>query len=195
MIKINLLPEDLKKQRVIVPKMPLAATGIVMALLLFIWFTHVSNNLFDKEAQLKNLESKWSEILELKEEYGNYKDRLESLQERSKIVNYLMADRIIYSQKLNELSELVGQGIWFTGLKLEDDKLEIAGSAYSAGKNEEAIVGNFMNRIKNHTGFFEDFDDIELKIIRRKEEEVEHIDFVLYCWLKQQEVKDESAED
>jgi len=47
-----------------------------------------------------------------------------------------------------------------------------------------------MNNIKYHESFFKDFSDVELKIIKRKIQDVEHISFVIFCHLKQKDLPD-----
>jgi Tfp pilus assembly protein PilN len=144
--------------------------------------------------QADELENKWQDILKLKNEYGSYKKELKSLEERAAVVNYLMADRVFCSQKLNELSDLLINGIWLTTIELSDDMLTIEGNVYSKEGKEEAIVGNFMNNIKHHESFFKDFHDVELKIIKRKTQDVEYISFIIFCHLKQKELPEKDDE-
>ncbi len=194
MIEINLLPDDLKKQRVIVPKGLFIFIGIILISLLILWMISVNKSYTAVAMKADNVETRWQEILVLKNEYGGYKKQLKSLEERALVVNYLMADRIYYSQKLNELSDLLIDGIWFNRLDLNSEVLTIEGKVYSKEGKEEAIVGNFMNNIKYHESFFKDFDDVELKIIKRRIQDVEHISFILFCHFKQKELPDNEDE-
>jgi Tfp pilus assembly protein PilN len=194
MININLLPDDLKKQRVILPKGIFIVLGIVLLSIFIIWSSLVSKGLAAVTLQSDELENKWQKILELKSEYGIYKKELKALEERAGVVNYLMADRIYYSQKLNELSDLLSDGIWLNALDLDGEMLTIEGKVYSKEGKEEAIVGNFMNSIKHHESFFKDFNDVELKIIKRKTQDIELISFVLFCHLKQPELPEQEDE-
>ncbi len=194
MIEINLLPDDLKKQRVIIPKELFALIGIIFISLLIVWMVSVNKSRAALAVKADNIENRWQEILVLKNEYGGYKKQLKSLEEREVVVNYLMADRIYYSQKLNELSDLLIDGIWLNTLDLNSEMLIIEGKVYSKEGKEEAIVGNFMNNIKNHKSFFKDFNEVELKIIKRRIQDVEHISFILFCRLKQKDLPDNEDE-
>ena len=194
MIKINLLPDDLKRQRVIFPKGLFILIAIVLTSILIVWMVSANKSLAAVTLKANNLENKWQEVLALKTEYGGYEKQLTSLEERAVVVNYLMADRIYYSQKLNELSDLLTNGIWLNALGLNSKMLTIEGKVYSKEGKEEAIVGNFMNNIKQHESFFKDFNDVELKIIKRKIQDVEHISFVLFCRLKQKKFPDSEDE-
>lgn len=194
MIEINLLPDDLKKQRVIIPKELFALIGIILISLLIVWMVSVNKSRAALAVKADNIENRWQEILVLKNEYGGYKKQLKSLEEREVVVNYLMADRIYYSQKLNELSDLLIDGIWLNTLDLNSEMLIIEGKVYSKEGKEEAIVGNFMNNIKNHKSFFKDFNEVELKIIKRRIQDVEHISFILFCRLKQKDLPDNEDE-
>ncbi|MCK4519118.1 MAG: PilN domain-containing protein [Candidatus Omnitrophica bacterium] len=193
MIKINLLPDELKKQRVMIPKGLLAASGLVVGLLLFIFYVSINQACVKEKNKLNELESKWKEILVIKGRLGKCKRTLEGLNERSTVVNYLMTDRISCSKKLNELSDLMIDGIWLTKLKFDQKVLVIEGKVYSEKGNEEALVGNFMNNIKGHKYFFGDFKDIELRIIKRKEGDIEYVSFVVFCSLKEKVLMDESG--
>jgi Tfp pilus assembly protein PilN len=194
MININLLPEELKKQRVVLPKGLFALGGAILIVLLSLWLSSVSASYEKTKQTSDDLENRWQRILELKNEYGKYKKTLKSLEKRSMVVNYLMADRINWAQKLNELSSVLIDGIWLNEININSTTLSIEGSVYSKEGREEAIVGNFMNDIKNNKTFFADFSDVELKIIKRQIKDVEHISFVLFCRLKQKEVIEEENE-
>ncbi|MDP8261073.1 MAG: hypothetical protein P9M01_01865 [Candidatus Kappaea frigidicola] len=194
MIKINLLPDDLKKQRVILPKGLFILIGVILVSMLVMWMAIANKGLTAATLKADNLESQWQKILKVKSEYGIYKKELKTLEERAVVVNYLMADRIYYSQKLNELSDLLTDGIWLNALELNNSMLIIEGKVYSKEGKEEAIVGNFMNNIKYHESFFKDFSDVELKIIKRKIQDVEHISFVIFCHLKQKDLPDKKDE-
>ena len=194
MIEINLLPDDLKKQRVIVPKELFILIGIILISLLILLTVSVNKSCNATAVKADNIETRWQEILVLKNEYGGYKKQLKSLEERSLVVNYLMADRIYYSQKLNELSDLLVDGIWLNKVDLNNEILTIEGKVYSKEGKEEAIVGNFMNNIKYHESFFKDYSDVELKIIKRRVQDVEHISFILFCHFKQNDLADNEDE-
>jgi Tfp pilus assembly protein PilN len=194
MININLLPEELKKQRVVLPKGLFILGGAILIVLLSLWLSSVSSSYQKTKKASDDLENKWQRILKLKNEYGKHKKTLKALEKRAMVVNYLMADRIHWSQKLNELSNLLIDGIWLNELNINTTTLSIEGSVYAKNGREEAIVGTFMNDIKNDESFFSDFRDIELKIIKRQIKDVEHISFVLFCHLKQKEVLEEENE-
>ncbi len=194
MIKINLLPDDLKKQRVILPKGLFILIGVILVSILVMWLAIANKSLTAATLKADNLESQEQKILKVKSEYGIYKKELMSLEERAVVVNYLMVNRIYYSQKLNELSDLLTNGIWLNALELNNSMLIIEGKVYSKEGKEEAIVGNFMNNIKHHESFFKDFSDVELKIIKRKIQDVEHISFVIFCHLKQKDLPDKKDE-
>lgn len=184
MIKINLLPEDLRSQRVIIPKVPLATCGAILAIILLFCYINVNRTIAQKERRVKDLDGRWQKRTALEEGTDEYRRELWSLRERTRIIDSLMANRIIWSKKLNELSDMVTNGIWLYNLRFEKNVLVIEGNVYSKNKDEEAIVGHFMNRIKGHSSFFGDFSDIELRIIKRKEGDFEYISFIVFCALK-----------
>lgn len=194
MLEINLLPEILKKQRIIIPKGLLVACGLILTVILFLWQMSVNSRLIENRERIKEIESEWKRAAAAKEELEEYEKETEKLKKKSEIVSYLMVDRILWSKKLNEISDLIIDGIWLDTLKLDNKLLLIEGNVYSENKDEMAIVGNFMNILKKDSSFFSGFSDVELKIIKRKDDVAKQSTFKVFCILESGEnIKDEPA--
>lgn len=176
MIEINLLPEEMRRQKKSYFKFDLAdiarvkflAGGIfagVMALLVIIPALGANIRgrqilaLLEKE---KNLMPQKTNVEAINNEIAVLKVKLSALDDITK-------RRFLWSRKLNELSDLVLPGIWFNRIGAElDNNLTIEGSVIS--KNEEAMasVGKFIKNIKDDKLFFGDFSDIKLESVQRE---------------------------
>ena len=191
MIEINLLPEEIRRQKKIYFKFDLAdiarvkflAGGIfagAMALLVIIPALganirkHQILELLEKE---KNIMPQKTSVEAINSEIAVLKVKLNALDDITK-------RRFLWSRKLNELSDLVLPGIWFNRIGAElDNNLTIEGSVIS--KNEEAMasVGKFIKNIKDAKLFFGDFSDIKLESVQRKnidKKDVVEFKIVLY---------------
>lgn len=191
MIEINLLPEEIRRQKKIYFKFDLAdiarvkflAGGIfagAMALLVIIPALganirkHQILALLEKE---KNIMPQKTSVEAINSEIAVLKVKLNALDDITK-------RRFLWSRKLNELSDLVLPGIWFNRIGAElDNNLTIEGSVIS--KNEEAMasVGKFIKNIKDAKLFFGDFSDIKLESVQRKnidKKDVVEFKIVLY---------------
>jgi hypothetical protein len=64
--------------------------------------------------------------------------------------------------------------------------LVLQGSAVSQSPGEEAaVVGKFMESLRNSKDFFADFEDIKLSSIQRKKlGAIEVMDFTVVCYFK-----------
>ncbi|MBU3933863.1 MAG: PilN domain-containing protein, partial [Candidatus Omnitrophica bacterium] len=118
----------------------------------------------------------------------------------------VIKNRILWSKKLNQLSELMVSGIWLNELKVEPwtkvkvqplaqakgqplKYLIIQGSCASRTKDEPALIGRFMQNLKDDPLFSSDFAEIELgPIEKRLINQTAVMDFILTCRFKQEKV-------
>lgn len=208
MIEINLLPAELrKKKKKKVPsfefsfnkKIPLVVFGgLVLFHLLFISLNTVT------KIRLKSLKNNWQGISLKREKLNQIKAELKEVNAKIPLIEQLMRDRILWSRKLNQISELAVPGVWLNELSLEIKEealprpiartkvktpaakpkvlkyLIIEGSCASRGKDEPALIGRFMQNLKSDASFSSDFTGIELGPIKeRRIEQIEVMDFIL----------------
>ena len=176
MIEINLLPEEIRRQKKIYFKFDLAdiarvkflAGGIfagAMALLVII--PALGANI--RKHQILELLEKEKNIMPQKTNVEAINNEITVLKVKLNALDGITKRRFLWSRKLNELSDLVLPGIWFNRIGAElDNNLTIEGSVIS--KNEEAMasVGKFIKNIKDDKLFFGDFSDIKLESVQRK---------------------------
>jgi len=137
---------------------------------------------------------------------------LNKLSRKFSVIDSLASGSLIWSKKLFDLSAGVTDGVWLRSLYLNTAELQnaagvnpmaaagygavpeqlarqvlvIEGSAVSPSSGEEAaVVGKFIESLRNSKEFFEDFEDIKLSSIQRKKlGEIESMDFSIECYFK-----------
>ena len=193
MISINLLPEDKRKKRkksFSVPRINVKSRSLVMGSAMAIIVLHLAliGLLNYNKTVLEKMNKEWLAVEPgMKMVEGLKKENAETAR-HVETINTLVAKKVMWHRKLNQLSDLVAPGIWYTRLSL-DEKLKtvevpqapgqkkaaktekikigipylsIEGEAASVYGGELALIGKFINGLKSDEEFFKDFSDIEL---------------------------------
>ena len=200
MIEINLLPKELRvTKRIFVANKEfcifagVGAGGILLAFFLFLLAI-----IGGQEIALKRTEEELAHLDSARQEIKQLKTTLRFLQNQSSTAEGLLKHPLLWSQKMNQISDLLQSGIWLTGLELqrrsittekreikEKAMLSIRGRVYSRDKEEAAIVGKYISALKGDKDFFKDFEDIRLENIQgHLLGGVSVSEFVLVCPLK-----------
>jgi len=90
-----------------------------------------------------------------------------------------------WSKRLNTLSTLTPEGVWFTELVLDPARgLVIQGSAIGQGGTEMVHIGRLVQELKNDADFAAAVKDIQIESIKRSQDhEIEIVQFTLTCSL------------
>jgi Tfp pilus assembly protein PilN len=189
MIEINLLPKELRKKKIEIPKiefMPIILGALILILSIqFLLFA----TLKIKKGGLGRMEAKWELLEPERKEISALKRKINSLSNRIRSIETIKGDAILWARKLNDLSDSMIPGVWLNQLSLtetpEEGYLSIKGSVSSFGRDETAVIGKFMKGLKENKSFFKDFDEIELGTIQQKASgDMEIMDFSINCYLK-----------
>ena len=202
MIEINLLPPELRKRKkksyaVQLPKQK--SLFIFLGSLVLLHFILICLTSANKR-ELGKLQSDWQQLTPKVVEIKNTKAQLERIAQKIPLIEGLFKRRVLWSKKLNQLSDLIIPGVWLDELsvKTEEGKVRgipikyliIRGSAASRVKDEPALIGKFMQNLKENPSFSEDFSMIELGPMKKRQiEETEIMDFVLICQFKTEKIK------
>jgi Tfp pilus assembly protein PilN len=199
MIKINLLPEELrvrKKQALAFPALPvmpivIGVVGFLIALqLILAVLVHV------KKAVFNSLNGKYSSISTSHVQAAALENDLKDLSYKVDTVEKLSISRFKMSKKLNDLSNLTVPGVWLRSIDIRKgespsepgvlrEALIIEGSSTVSGEKEDGSIGRFVNSLKENAPFSEDFSEIELtKVERKKIRSTEVMDFIVICTFK-----------
>lgn len=204
MIEINLLPKELRIYSGIFrinKEFCILAAGVLAFFLLgfFLMLGAVTGAqgfaLTKLEKELKNLETSRRELRDIK-------THLRFLQGQISAAEKMLIPAFFWSQKMNDISDLLPPGVWLTQMELEHRRvtgsqgeilsegslLMIHGRVYSKEKDEAAIVGKYISALKAKKGFSKDFEDIRLENVQtRGLGQIQAAEFVLACPLKPQE--------
>ncbi len=190
MIEINLLPDKYKKREIQLPDLgELKTVPIIIGIVSFLVALYLILTIIStvKSNTLNRLENEWQSISIQQQEAAKLKGEKEKLEQKSDLINSLIAERLLWSKKLNQLSDLMIDGIWLEKLSLgkrkDKDVLILEGDVFSRKKEETALIGEFMQKLRQDKNFFSDFEDVELESIKRRclgETEVMQFNLVLF---------------
>jgi len=191
MIEINLLPKDQRKKRVKLEMPQVKYTPFIIGFVALIVAAQVflSVSLAAKRSALQALEKKQGAIGPEAREAVGINRQIRALQGKANAIGNVKRDRMLWSKKLNRLSDLVTPGMWFTNLSLgkgEDGRyLSIKGHISSFLKDETAVIGRFMKALKEDKPFSKGFEEIRLEAMQQKKmKDVEVMSFSINCYFK-----------
>jgi Tfp pilus assembly protein PilN len=211
MIKINLFPEDLKKDESSFANFTLDFKGkekqvinTAIAVVVILAIVHAVLFFIGQKSSLeyKALSKKNDKLLPAKQEYESLKIETNIVNKKAKAIDDLMANRFSWAKKLNNLGDAMVPGIWLTDISYEDKQVEapsqaktpkmitlrylnISGYASTMGEEGTALVGKFIKSMKDDPSFFSDFSEIKLESIRSERVlEQEVMSFKITCLFK-----------
>lgn len=141
MIKINLLPEGLRKEEFSLKQMAInmpgggvlarnAAIGIAAVLVIMhsVLFLVKTNS----SGAVKEMSKKFDRLLPQKKEYAALEEEVSLSNRKARAIDDLMANRFSWAKKLNELSDSIIPGIWLTELTYEETQRDVVVEAKDA---------------------------------------------------------------
>jgi len=186
MIEINLLPEELRKKKaepafslnVESEKLRFWGIGGSAGLLVFLVAVLFLGS-FIRQAQIKSLIAKEKNFSAKLGELDSINKEIGALKIKMSVLDQLTKRKFLWAEKLNQLSDLILPGIWFTRVYTDtENRLIIEGSVISKSEEAMASVGKFMKNLKDSGNFFRDFNNIKLESVQRKNrEEMDIVDF------------------
>ena len=203
LIEINLLPLERQKKKRKFSGLPSVKTflplavGIVVALVVI----HIllSGAVFLNKISYKSLSKKWEKLAPRSNESNQLRQEASRINNKIKLVEQLLTERFSWSRKLQSLNECIVPGIWLDNFALGEKTdsstgtkrvfLSLSGSAIASGGQGTVTIGKFMKNLKEKDNFFDDFDEIELGSIQRKNiKETEIMDFTITAYFKKERV-------
>jgi len=204
MIEIDLLPLELRKKKripleqILKTKLIFAVLGGVILLHLFLHILVALNSV-----RFSKLEKSWQGLAKQRQQIARLRNEAAKFGQEMPLIEQLMESRILWSEKLNRISDLIIKGVWLKKLTLEKEEakkvqtkeiiseyLMIRGSAASRTGDEPALIGRFMQNLKDDSAFSADFAEIELgPIKKRRIAQTEVMDFVLICRFREGKIE------
>lgn len=205
LIEIDLLPLELRvREKVsfeqIFQKRMLLTISVY--LVLFHTFLHLATMVNTRRVAILN--QRWQAQAPQKTQVDQLKGKLSKINEDISLIEQVVSNKVLWSPKLNRISELLISGIWLNELSLEKQDVQqenlpkvnngtpeyaisliIRGSAASRAKDEPALIGRFMQNLKTDPYFSRDLSEVELGPIKKRQiQQTEIMDFVLSCRFK-----------
>jgi len=179
MIEINLLPEGMCKRKGPSLKLDIAMLGMLGkykfiaigaaagVFILLVVIPSIGSSV--RKAQIARLVREEQDIAPQKSEADAVNREMNVLRVKMAALDGITNRRFFWAEKLNELSDLVLPGIWFTRVRTDsEERLIIEGSVISKKEEAMAAVGKFMKDIREHESFFKDFSNIKLETVQRR---------------------------
>lgn len=193
MIEINLLPEVLRKKKYTplfnlnmgANKLKFLLIGFVAGILLLIAMA-LSLGAFIRTTQVNNLLAKEKNFSNRLSRIEGINKEIIALKAKMTVLDQLTKRKFLWTEKLNQLSDLILPGIWFTHIYTDsDNRLIIEGSVISRTEEAMAFVGKFMKSVKDDQRFFKDFKSMKLESVQRKnKEERDAVDFKISLYFQ-----------
>lgn len=182
LLKVNLLPESARKislspleQFHRTPLMWwLVGLMVGLVLLALIPVALRGQRLHALNAKIRTLEPQKREVDQLQQS-------LQRLRAEEQAFRGIASGQSLWSKRLNILSNLTPEGVWFTQLSLDPDKgLLIQGSAVGKGDTEMVSIGRFVQDLKEDTYFSSGLKNIQIESIKRvQEKSIEIVQFTV----------------
>ena len=186
MLKINLLPDSARKGSMSrieqfhrTPLMWIAVGTMV------IWALALLGPVAFRYGELQRLNAKLQVLEPKRVEVDQLERTVNLLRMQETAFRGLKPDHSLWSRRLNILSDVTPDGVWFTELTLDKSKgLVIQGAAISQGGTEMINVGRLVQDLKNNADFSMAVKDIQIESIKRvQEKDIEVVQFSLTCKL------------
>ena len=158
--------------------------GLIILLVLVHVFLLYLN--VQKIVEHKSLQKQWDAISPEKKNVDSVITQLRGLEgNRKSTEGILPAQRVLWSQVLNILSDSIPSGVWLRRVTLDKDVLLIEGSSISAHHEEMINVHKFLAALQKQKSFLKNVSELEISSIqRRKIVSVDVADFMLTARLK-----------
>jgi len=196
MIEINLVPTSLRKRKkssgllgrtLVIPRE--AVVGLVGGIVALLLLVHIvlQSLITVRFVHHKKLQSDLTRISSQKTNVDRIVSELKGLRERYQSIEAVAGEKnIVWSQKLNEISDNIPRGVWLNRIMLDGNTLLIQGSAVSKNKTEMIHVHNYTSNLKASEAFMSDFAELELGLIKSRKINLTPVaDFTIRADLKE----------
>ncbi|MBI3601708.1 MAG: PilN domain-containing protein [Candidatus Omnitrophica bacterium] len=193
MIEINLVPLHLRKKEaggiwssVGIPKVILFGVGGIFITLLVLMHGLLISLWVIQSTRHAIYQVIWQKMSPDKNNIDSINKELQDLKDRTSTIGDIASKKaILWSQKLNILSDTMPKEVWLKKVAWNNNVLTVEGSAVSKLRDEISIVGNFVSDLKKEESFVKDFSSLELTSVTRSKKGVtETADFIITAKVK-----------
>lgn len=135
--------------------------------------------------RLRDARARIDQLRPRKQELDGLQQTLQRLQAEEQAFRAIGPAGPGWAGRLNALSDLTPDGIWFTELVMDPAiGLQIQGTATAQGGAEMVRIGQLVNDLKAHAAFASLIRSVQIESIRRaQDKEIELVQFALVCEL------------
>jgi len=175
MIEINLLPKNLRKKKQFQFNLDLQANSVRLmgggaiagVLIVLIIFFSVGASI--RKAQVSRLIKREQGMAQQTSQAETISRDVSILNAKMAVLDEVIQRSFLWAEKLNQLSDLILPGIWFTRIYMDSgNRLILEGSVISKKEEAMASVGKFMKGLRENESFFKDFANVKLESVERK---------------------------
>ncbi len=190
MIEINLVPVNLRKQQgrgigvfgsIALPEGILFGVGGIFVVILILIHGLLVSLWVVKGVRYAFYKTVWTKMLPDKNSIDSLSRQIKDLNSRTSTITGIASHKnILWSQKLNILSDTIPKGMWLKKIDWNNNILTIEGCAVSRFHDEITIVGNFVSNLQRTQDFIKDFSSLELNSVNRSKKGVTEVaDFMM----------------
>lgn len=187
LLKVNLLPEGARKTALSpieqFHRTPLmwVIVGVLVAGVLA-----AAGPVAVRSRRLKHLDAKLQALKPKKAEIERLQKYLQDLRLQEAAFRSLGNGQGLWAKRLNLLSDVTPDGVWYREFNLDQKELIIQGSAIGQGGAEMTLVGRLVQDLKGNPDFSSAVKDIQIESVKRtQEKEIEVVQFTLVCGLRE----------
>ena len=182
MIRINLLPEELRvktkaknvEREIVVKHAAFSQDNLFVYAIPFLLGLFVCAHIYfavisiSKNGQLVALNRQWMELKPQKKALDEFNNEYSTTAQDANLVQLLNNKRILWAQKLNNLSLNLPSGVWFNEISISAKDIVIQGSVISLQKQEVNLINKLLENLKNNSEFSKDIAYFELSNVQKK---------------------------
>lgn len=171
MIEINLLPQELRKRRIVrfnLPKEYLSGALVIGIALIVILHILIQAVIIAKAVMLSSADRRMAGIQPQRQLVDEMKSEVQKYKSLEELFSRIGPQRIRAAAVLNLISDALPEGVWLTELSLSAEGGELAGACVSAGGGEIAQVGKLLNTLKQDAWIRGVFPELALSSVKRK---------------------------
>lgn len=181
-VKKSILPEGFQIPLEVIIGLGAGVFGFIMLMNIVLLYLR-----FEKVRQYRELKKEWQSILPDKEKVDSVLNDMRQLQAEFKSIESIAPrNRVLWSQKLNIISDQLPHGVWFKRVVFNKDNVfMIEGSTIIKDSAELINVHRFASNLKKDPHFLEGLVNLELGSIQRRTiGHVDIADFLLTAKIK-----------
>ncbi|MDO8489663.1 MAG: PilN domain-containing protein [Candidatus Omnitrophota bacterium] len=182
MIEINLLPEELrvKTKEKVVEQVTMESGSTFKQDQLFVYAIPVLFVLFvlvhlyfgvvsiSQNVRLASLNRKWIDFGPQKKVLDEFNLKYSAASQDAGLTQLLIKQRVLWAQKLNDLSLNLPVGVWFNDISFTKQNITIQGSVISLKMDELNLINKLLDGLKTDSEFSKDFTNLELSNVQRR---------------------------